>query len=174
MGQSAAAKENKKAKKTIKTEATSTENVTDNNVKVEQTNKPVENVEVKEETNQENKELVSQPKTVKKSGPLFKVFDVLFSFILSIFSYIFLALKAIYKITLRRPIIEIYLLLKAFYDGTAYVLEFLFIGVPSFIYGKISKPIINTYYKTKESLDKIKKKGIEEQQSGKTFTAQVR
>ncbi|MBQ6285368.1 MAG: type II secretion system F family protein [Bacilli bacterium] len=158
MGQKNAALE---VEKQNKTEKTNTVNVTNN------TSSPTaEKAKAAE---------VSKNVTTKKSSnPLFKVFDVFFSFILSIFSYIFLVFKAIYKILFRRPFIEIYELCKAFYKGTAFSLEWIFIGIPTHLYRRFSKPVVSAYYKTKDSIDKIKKKGAAEQESGKTFTQTVR
>ncbi len=110
----------------------------------------------------------------QNKGFLFKMFDSIFSLIISIFSYIFMAFEFIYKILLKTPFHEIYMLLKAIYTGGAYVLEFIFIGIPTFLYKKLSNPLYKIYSNVKKTFDKAKVKAVEDQESGKTFIERAR
>lgn len=132
------------------------------------------NVSQNVSVNVQNNTSSSSKKKKENNGVLFKIFDPIVSLIVSIFTYIFLFFKAIYKLIFKFPLTEIYLLFRSFYYGTAYVLEFIFIGIPTFLYRKFSNPVYKTYSKAKESFNKIKVKTEEEQESGKTFTTRVR
>ena len=153
MGQKSAVKETKQVKKVAKTNI------------VNAVSAPTASATVKNNASATNKQ---------NRGFLFKIFDGIFSLIVSLFSYIFMALGFVYKLVLKAPFHEIYMLLKAIYTGAVYVLEFIFVGIPSYLYKKFSTPVYKVYSTTKKSLDKIKVKAVEDQESGKTFTERAR
>ena len=107
------------------------------------------------------------------SRVIFKIFDLFISFIVSLFTYLFFGIRKIlvtlYNCTLKFLVIELVVLFKKLYSGTLYLLELIFVNIPSYIYNKIARHIYKTYSGIKNFIAKQKKIRKENIENGTTL-----